>query len=151
MRLAPRAATIGICCLAIFAAFQGICHAQGDALWGALIMATNSEHPAPPPIELGPQAANLHMVFGYNQFRLLGQKRKEVPSGREDWLVSSRQFFLRVDTKKPIPGIYDVGLQLVKENKVLVEANVRLEPGRPLFIRGPFVGKGQLIIVMMVL
>jgi hypothetical protein len=151
MRLAPRATTIGIFCLVIFAVFQGICHAQGDVLWGALILATNSEHPQPPPAELRAQAANLHMVFGYNQFRLLGQKRKEVPTGREDWLVSSRQFFLRVDTEKPIPGGYDVALQLVKESKVLVEAKTQLERDRPLFIRGPFVGKGQLIILLTVL
>lgn len=124
---------------------------SGDVLWGALVLATNAEHPTPPPEELRSQAANLHTVFGYNQFRLLGQKRKEVPTGTEDWLVSSRQFFLRVDTKNPLPGGYAVGLQLVKENKVLVEAETKLERDRPLFIRGPFVEKGQLLIVLMVL
>ena len=125
--------------------------AQGDVLYGALVLATNADHPAPVPEELRSQAGNLRMVFGYNQFRVLGQKRKAVPTGNEDWLVSSPQFFLRVDTKNPVAGGYAVDLQLLKENKVLVEAETDLKRDRPLFIRGPFVGQGQLIILLMVL
>ena len=125
--------------------------AQGDVLYGALILATNAEHPNPPPDELRSQASNLEKVFGYNQFRLLGQKRKAVPNGTEDWLVTSPQFFLRVDTKNPIPGGYAVNLKLLKENKVLVESDTDLKRDRPLFIRGPFVGQGQMIILLLVL
>ncbi len=125
--------------------------AQGDVLYGALILATNAEHPEAPPEEVRAQAANLHTVFGYNQFRLLGQKRKAVPNGTEDWLVSSPQFFLRVDTKGPVPGGYALNLKLLKENKVLVESDTDLQRDRPLFIRGPFVGQGQLIILLLVL
>lgn len=125
--------------------------AEGDVLYGALILATNAEHPTPPPDELKTQAASLRAVFGYNQFRLLGQKRKAVPTGREDWLVPSRKFFLRVDTKSPVPGGYALGLDLLQEERVVVQADVKLNRARPLFIRGPFVGQGQLIILLMVL
>ena len=125
--------------------------AEGDTLYGALVMATNAEHPVPIPEELRAQAASLHTVFGYNEFRVLGQKRKTVTKGTEDWLVPSRQFFLRVDTKNPVPGGYALGLELLKDDRVIVEAEVRLSRERPLFIRGPFVGQGQLIIVLMVL
>ena len=125
--------------------------ADGDTLYGALIVATNVEHPAPPSEELQGQAANLHAVFGYNEFRVLGQKRKNVTKGLEDWLVPSRQFFLRVDTKGLLPGGYLLGLELLKEDRVIVEADVKLNRERPLFIRGPFVGQGQLIILLMVL
>ncbi len=126
-------------------------HAEGDTLYGALIMATNAEHPALPPEELRTQAGNLHTVFGYNEFRVLGQKRKVVAKGPEDWLVPSRQFFLRVDTKSPTAGGYALELELLKEDQVIVEAEVKLNRERPLFIRGPFVGQGQLIILLMVL
>jgi hypothetical protein len=151
-RIRWEAALAGMCLLllAAFGAPAGA-RAQGDVLYGALVLATNADHPATPPDELRAQVANLHRVFGYNQFRLLGQKRKAVPTGTEDWLVSSPQFFLRVDTKNPVPGGYAVNLQLLKENKVLVEADTNLERNRPLFIRGPFVGQGQLIILLMVL
>ena len=125
--------------------------AQGDTLYGALIMATNSDHPRPPPEELRTQVENLKAVFGYSEFQLLGQKRKVVPTGKEDWLVSSRQFFLRVDTKNPVRGGYALGLELRRENAVLVQADVELRRDQPLFIRGPFVGQGQLLILLMVL
>ncbi len=125
--------------------------AEGDTLYGALILATNAEHPAPVPEELRTQAANLHTVFGYNEFRVVGQRRKLVTKGTEDWLVPSRQFFLRVDTKNPVAGGYALGLELLKEDRVIVEADVKLNRERPLFIRGPFVGQGQLLILLMVL
>ncbi len=125
--------------------------AQGDVLYGALILATNAEHPAAPPAELQSQAANLRTIFGYNEFRLLGQKRKVVMTGTEDWLVSSRQFFLRVDTEHPVPGGYALGLKLLRENRELVEAECQLSRDQPLFIRGPFVGQGQLLILLMVM
>lgn len=124
---------------------------QGDALYGALILATTSEHPTPVPEELRGQAENLKAVFGYNEFRLLGQKRKSVPTGTEDWLVPSRQFFLRVDTKNPLPNGYALGLTLLRENRVLVQADVKLCRDQPLFIRGPFVGQGQILILLMVI
>ena len=125
--------------------------AQGDVLYGALILATNAEHPAAPPEALQGQAENLKTVFGYNEFRLLGQKRKVVTTGTEDWLVPSRQFFLRVDTERPVPGGYALGLELLRENRVLVQAEWKLNRNQPLFIRGPFVGQGQLLILLMVL
>lgn len=124
---------------------------RGDMLYGALIMATNSAHPDPPPPEIRGQAENLKAVFGYNDFRLLGQKREPATARTGDWFVPSRQFFLRVDTKSPVSDGYLLGLELVRENHVLVQADAKLHRDQPLFIRGPFVGQGQLIIVLMVL
>ena len=125
--------------------------AQGETLYGALILATRVDHPAPPPDELRSQAANLRTVFGYNEFRVLGHRRESVKKGTEDWLVPSRQFFLRVDTRNPVAGGYLLGLELLKEDRVIVQADVKLNRERPLFISGPLVGQGQLIILLMVL
>ena len=126
-------------------------HAEGDTLYGALILATNNDdHPAPVPPELAKQAANLENVFGYNEFRLVGQKHQPLTTATEDWLVSGHQFFLKINTKNPVMGGYALAVQLLKENRVLVEADVKLSRERPLFIRGPFVGQGQLIILLMV-
>ena len=140
-----------LCFAALCVAGAASARAQGSTLYGALIMATKAEHPTPPPEELRTQATSLQTVFGYNQFRVLGQKRESVKKGPEDWLVPSRQFFLRVDTKNPIPGGYALGLELLKEDRVIVDADVKLNRERPLFISGPFVGQGQLIILLMVL
>ena len=125
--------------------------AESDVLYGALIMATKVEHPNPPPEELRSQATSLEAVFGYNQFRVLGHKREAVSKGTEDWLVPSKQFFLRVDTKNPMPDGYALGLELKRDDHIIVSADVNLNRQRPLYIRGPFVGEGQLLILLMVL
>ena len=124
--------------------------AGSDTLWGGLIIATNEAAPAELPNELRGQQNRL-VAFGYNQFRLIGQNQKMVPTGTEDWLVPGRYFSLKVDTKYPLlAGGYALGLQLFQQHKMLVEADVNLQHGRPLFIRGPMVGNGQLIIILMV-
>ena len=122
----------------------------GDMLYGALVLATKSEHPQPTPKALEPQVENLKKIFGYNDFRLLGEK-KTMATGKEDWLVPSPQFILTVDTKNKIIGGYALALQLLEENRVVVQADVKLKCGRPLFIRGPFVGDGQILILLTVL
>ncbi len=130
---------------------QALRHPAADDLWGGLILATNEATPAELPPELHGQERRLG-AFGYNQFRLLGQNHKMVPTGTEDWLVPGRSFSLKVDTKYPLPaGGYALGLQLFQQKKMLVEADVNLQRGCPLFIRGPMVGRGQLIIMLMVL
>ena len=50
-----------------------------------------------------------------------------------------------------MPGGYDLGLQLLQEKRVVAEASVKLTRDTPLFIRGPMMGQGQLIILLMVL
>ncbi len=125
--------------------------ASRDVLYGALVLATKSEHPQPPPEALKTQADNLQKIFGYNEFHLLGEKKKAINTGQEDWLVPSRQFILRVDTKNQIIDGYALALQLLEEDRVIVEANVKLKHDHPLFIRGPFVGDGQILILLTVL
>lgn len=122
--------------------------AQGDTLYGALVMASNVEHPAEAPLEIRSELEDLRAVFGYNEFIILGQKQKPVLDGTEDWLVSSPKFFLRIDTKNPIPGGYAMGLQLFSEKKVIAQARAKLTRENALFIRGPMVAQGQLIILL---
>ena len=125
--------------------------ASRDVVYGALVMATKSEHPQPTPEALLPQADNLRKIFGYNEFRLLAEKKKAINTGQEDWEVPGRQFILRVDTQSAIADGYALGLKLVEEDRVIVEANVKLKHEHPLFIRGPFIGEGQILILLTVL
>ena len=124
---------------------------DGDVLYGALVLATKSEHPQPTPDALKSEAEDMQKIFGYNEFRLLGEKRKAVPTGNEDWLVVSRQFILNVDTLRKIAGGYALALQLKEEDRLLIGADVKLRRDHPLFIRGPFVGDGQILILLTVL
>ncbi len=143
------AGALGVCFLGLFL-WTGTACAEGDTLYGALILATHADHPARVPDELSGQAGNLESVFGYNDFRVVGQRHQELKTGTEDWLVSGHRFFLKIDTKNPVMGGYALGVQLLRESRVLVEADVKLSRERPLFIRGPAVGEAQLIILLMV-
>lgn len=124
---------------------------DGDVLYGALVLATRSDHPQPAPDALKTEAADMQKIFGYNQFQLLGEKKKSVPTGQEDWLVASRQFILNVDTQRKIVGGYALALKLLEEDRVLIGADVKLRREHPLYIRGPFVGDGQILILLTVL
>ena len=124
---------------------------DSDVLYGALVLATKSEHPQPAPDALKAEAEEMQKIFGYNEFQLLGEKQKAVPTGKEDWLVASRQFILNVDTQRKIAGGYALALQLREEDRILIGADVKLRRDHPLFIRGPFMGDGQILILLTVL
>jgi hypothetical protein len=125
-----------------------------DIMWGGLIFAENPSKDGPTkissrwPAALAGREKQISRIFGYKQLRVIGQAQQKIKTGEEDWLVPSKRFYLKVDTKYPIPNGYLLNLQLYQEDKMLVEANVQLARGNPLYIRGPQVGNGQLIIAL---
>ncbi len=125
-----------------------------DVMWGGLILAENPAKDGPTkissrwPAALAGREKQISRIFGYKQLRVIGQAQKNIKTGEEDWLLPSKRFYVKVDTKNPIPHGYLVNLQLYQEDKMLVEANVKLARGNPLYIRGPQVGDGQLIIAL---
>ncbi len=126
-----------------------------DVIWVGLVLADNSNtedsvRVAPRwPAALAGREANLSKIFGYNHFTLIGQSMQRLKTGEEDWLVPSSKFCLKVNAKHPLPGGgYLLNLQLWQEVSLLVETNVKLGKGGPLYIRGPLVGHGQLIIAL---
>jgi hypothetical protein len=133
----------------------GVARARGeDVMWGGLILAENPTKDGPTkvssrwPAALAGREKQIARIFGYKQLRVLGQAQQKIKTGEEDWLLPSKRFYVKVDTKYPIPNGYLVNLQLYQEDKMLVEANVKLARGNPLYIRGPQVGNGQLIIAL---
>ncbi|MDR3403390.1 MAG: hypothetical protein P4L99_12905 [Chthoniobacter sp.] len=125
-----------------------------DRIWSAVIVATNPENPKEPPPELREFAERLKRVFGYTQFELAGSATEEIDELTENWLVPSPIFPLSVKARrapsKEARGGYLLNLQLFQDKRPLVDSEVKLAPGSPLFIRGPQYGKGQIIIVLQV-
>jgi hypothetical protein len=119
-------------------------------VWSGLIIAENVDHPTPVPPELVPIEQTLKELFGYNQFEIIGQSRKRLKTGEEDWLASSKYFSLHVDARGEEAFGYLLNLKLYKENEVLLELGTKLSRHSPLVIKGPFVGNGQLLIVLMI-
>jgi hypothetical protein len=121
-----------------------------QSVWSGLIIARNVEHPAPTPPELVPLEQTLKDLFGYNQFQIIGQSRKRLKTGQEDWLASSKYFSLHVDARGEEKSGYLLNLKLYKENELLLEWDTKLGKQSPLVIKGPFVGNGQLLLVLMI-
>ena len=140
--------TAMICCAAAFAG-AGIAHAA-DTVWSGLVVATNSPEPTPIPAELNRLEGTLKGLFGYNQYQVIGSARSTMKNGDEDWLASSKYFSLRVDTKSASRGAYVMNLQLMQEQKLLFETEAKLSKRSPIVARGPQVGDGQLVLVLLV-
>ena len=71
-------------------------------------------------------------------------------TGLEDWLTSSKYFSLYIDAKGETDVGYLLKLKLFQEKSVLLEAETKLSKASPLVIKGPQVGDGQLLLVLVV-
>ena len=121
-----------------------------EKVWSGLVMAENVSQPETIPAELAPLEQTLKHLFGYNQFQVIGQSRKSLKTGEEDWLASSKYFGLRVDSRGETKAGYVLNLKLFKEKELLLETDTKLSKRSPLVIKGPQVGSGQLLLVLVV-
>jgi hypothetical protein len=119
-------------------------------VWSGLVIANNVAQPDEIPPELKRIEGTLKALFGYNQFKVIGQSQKTLVTGSEDWLASSKYFSLHVDSKGETEAGYILTLKLFQEKSVLLETEAKLSKASPLVIRGPQVGDGQLLLVLVV-
>ncbi|MFN2476126.1 MAG: hypothetical protein ABR526_07295 [Chthoniobacterales bacterium] len=140
--------------LTIIAALLCACTATvaqaADSVWSGLVMANNAPAPTPIPAELNKFESTLKQLFGYNQFQVIGQSRQSLKKGDEDWLASSKYFSLHVNSRSAPNSAYRLNLQLFQEQKLLLETEAKLSKKSPLVIRGPQVGDGQLVLLLVV-
>ncbi|HWY41824.1 MAG TPA: hypothetical protein VNX27_13625 [Chthoniobacterales bacterium] len=121
-----------------------------QAVWSGLVIAENVPQPAAIPPELTKFEQTLKDLFGYNQFEVIGQSNKTLRTGEEDWLASSKYFSLQCDARGENDAGYSLNLKLYKEKDVLLETDAKLSKSSPLVIKGPQVGNGQLLLVLVV-
>ena|SRR5437899_1507642 len=121
-----------------------------NTVWSGLVIAQNVPQPAPIPPELTKLEQTLKELFGYNQFELIGESSKTLKTGEEDWLANSKYFALQVDARGENDAGYTLNLKLYKEKDVLLETDANLSKSSPLVIKGPQVGSGQLLLVLVV-
>ena len=121
-----------------------------QVVWSGLVIANNSAQPEAIPPELDRLETKLKKWFGYNQFKVIGQSRKELVTGSEDWLASSKYFSLHVDSKGGTDAGYLLNLKLFQEKNLLLETEAKLSKASPLVIKGPQVGDGQLLLLLVV-
>ena len=121
-----------------------------ETVWSGLVIADNVSQPQPVPSELTRIEGLLKKFFGYNQFQVIGQSQKVLKTGQEDWLATSKFFGLHVDARGETQGGYVLNLKLYKEKELLLETEAKLNNRSPLLIKGPQVGGGQLLLVLVV-
>ena len=121
-----------------------------ETVWSGLVIAENVTQPQPIPSELIRLEGLLKKFFGYNEFQVIGQSQKILKTGQEDWLATSKFFGLHVDARGETPGGYVLNLKLYKQKELLLETETKLSKRSPLVIKGPQVGGGQLLLVLVV-
>ena len=122
----------------------------GEMVWSGLVVATNVPRPTPPPPEMHRLDRTLQRTFGYNQFEIIGQSRNALRSGEENWLAASKHFSLHVDARGASRDGYRLNLQLFQDRQVLLETDATLSRSSPLVIKGPQIGSGQLLLLLVV-
>ena len=121
-----------------------------ETVWSGLVIAENVTEPQSIPPELTRIEGLLKRFFGYNEFQVIGQSQKTLKTGQEDWLATSKFFGLHVDARGETQGGYVLNLKLYKEKELLLETEAKLSKRSPLVIKGPQVGGGQLLLVLVV-
>ena len=122
--------------------------ADGDRIWSALLLATKEDPPGPVPRALEKFAPSVRKIFGYNSLYLLGEKKRDLISGGEEWLVPSKEFFFKVQCLSQEETSYSLRIELYRDKNLLVTTEAKLAREAPLYIRGPAWGKGHLIFVL---
>jgi hypothetical protein len=124
--------------------------AAAEKVWSGLVMAENAPEPHPVPAQLGRLEKTLIELFGYNQFEVIGESNKTLKTGDEDWLAASKYFSLHVDARGVTNSGYELNLKLFQDKQLLLETETKLSKQSPLVIKGPQVGGGQLLLVLVV-
>lgn len=135
---------------ALALAFSAAPARADENVWSGLVIANNVPQPEPTPRELWRIQGTLRALFGYNQFKLIGQSNTKLDKGYADWTAASKYFALHVDSKGARDSGYLLDLQLYQEKKLLLETEAKLSKESPLVIKGPQVGDGQLLLLLVV-
>jgi hypothetical protein len=122
-----------------------------QTVWSALVVANNVAQPEETPAELRNLEETLKELFGYNQYTVIGQSKKALVTGSEDWMAQSKYFSLHVDSKEGNDKTgYRINLKLFQERNLLLEWDAKLSKESPIVVKGPQVGDGQLILLLVV-
>ncbi len=120
----------------------------GDQIWSAVVLATNETPPRTPPRALEEFAPSIQTIFGYNSVYLVGQKKRALSAGADEWLIPSEKLFFQVTTLAQERSHYLLRIGLFREKELLLCTEARLARDAPLYIRGPQWGAGQLILLL---
>ena len=132
----------------VLIAFMGVAHGA-DKLWVGLYLG-QEKAPASKAIVAPPKLTfRLHDVFGFKHYELLQSQDVNLKSNWEHWILSRKDFFMRV---QPLPhatgDIPRIDYEIYKDGFIIAKGKYQLNPDVPLFINGPDFHQGRLIFVV---
>jgi hypothetical protein len=89
---------------------------------------------------------SLDLLFGYSKYRVLGEARSDLSSGKEVPFQPNSLFYIKLSRVTDQPNCYS--FELMQEDASLVKGKYSPKKEVPLIIRGPFYDKGNLILVI---
>ncbi len=120
----------------------------GRGLWTGLVLATLRPNPEPLPPPLDEYEAGLRENFGYDQYTILTEADHLLADTTQKWFVPSEEIYLNSRLLGEKDGTLAINFQVFQRGRLLVDADADMVPGKPLFIKGPIKGHGQLIFVL---
>jgi hypothetical protein len=148
----------GICVFFLLAVAAPWCRADATmdgVVWAGLFLGS----PAPSVIGQAAEHGEAKAVVekmrrvpavAFAHYRLLGEHVQPLPKEYESWLVPSRGFFFKLDSRGPDPaGGVRVAVQLWRDKEVLVKTDVVLRGARPVIVRGPRLGTDGILVVVL--
>lgn len=134
----------GLVCLLALMLAAGPARAA-DTLWVALYLGDNhGGAPQAPP----KMTERLRQVFGFTSYKLMKGESVDL-GGSERWVVSRKDFFLRVRPLPPVDGApAQVGYEIYKDGFLIANGTYVVNKDTPLFISGPDFHRGRLIFVL---
>jgi hypothetical protein len=145
MRLIFRLA-VGV--IAFFALGAGSASAQ-EKVWVGLYLAENG--PPPEPVVFAPEKLThrLRAVFGFKHYDLVKAQEIELGHEWEQWFVPRRDFFLRLEPLRRLPGEpRRIDYEIYKDGFIVAKGKYQPRRGTPLFINGPDFHDGRFIFVL---
>ena len=108
-----------------------------ETVWSGLVIAENVAAARTDSAGIDRIERTLKKFFGYNQFQVIGQSRKDAQD-RPGRLACYEQIFrLHVDAQGETEAGYVLNLKLYKEKELLLETDTKLSKRSPLVIKGP--------------
>ena len=121
----------------------------GEKVWVGLYLAENA--PPQPEAQLAPEKLRhqLHEVFGFKHYELLKAQDVELRNEWEQWFMPRRDFFIRVEPLRHMPGEPRlIDYEIYKDGFIVAKGKFEPREGTPLFINGPDFHQGRLIFVL---
>ena len=117
-----------------------------DKVWVGLYLGENRPINPPAPEKL---SHRLHEVFGFRNYSLLKGEEINLRNNWEHWVLSRKDFFMRVQSlPHPPGGPGRIDYEIYKDGFLIAKGKYTLNEAVPLFITGPDFRQGRLIFVV---